>query len=193
VEAFIEGSIATRTGWKRIRLLGGEPTLHSRLFDIVEMLVRYKRHQNPDVRLVLCTNDHGFQVKRILSQLPEDIEIKSALKSSRTPLFRPFNRAPRDSIRYRCSDYSCGCRILEDCGIGLTPSGYYACAVAGGIDRVFGFNLGRVTLPDQSDPLEDQLNIFCRLCGHFGFAWPVKKQVVSKTWKIAYQSAAVDD
>jgi hypothetical protein len=193
IEAFLNDSIASQTHWKRIRLLGGEPTLHSRIFDIVELLVQYKQAENPGVRIVLCTNDFGRRVKRILSQLPDEIEIKSALKSSRTPLFRPFNRAPIDMRHHRFSDFSCGCRILKDCGIGLTPSGYYACAVAGGIDRVFGFNIGREALPAKNDTLVDQLGIFCRLCGHFGFAWPVKRQVVSATWQKAYQLASADD
>lgn len=29
---------------------------------------------------------------------------------------------------------------IGSCGMGVTPYGYYPCAVAGGIDRIFGFN-----------------------------------------------------
>ena len=75
----------------------------------------------------------------------------------------------------------------SDCGIGLTPRGYYMCAVAGGIDRVFGFNRGRAHIPDDSDDMTDQMALFCRLCGHFGFAWPTRKKKVSPTWKKAYE------
>ena len=87
----------------------------------------------------------------------------------------------------RFSDYTCGCRIIEDCGLGLTPSGYYMCAVAGGIDRIFQYNLGRKEIPDESDTLSDQMSAFCSLCGHFGFQWPTRRTKLSKTWRLAYR------
>ncbi|PIP37221.1 MAG: hypothetical protein COX19_17245 [Desulfobacterales bacterium CG23_combo_of_CG06-09_8_20_14_all_51_8] len=63
------------------------------------------------------------------------------------------------------------------------------CAVAGGIDRIFGFNIGRKTLPPPDDTLIDQMKVFCPLCGHSGFAWPVKKTKMSPTWRQAYKQA----
>jgi hypothetical protein len=101
-------------------------------------------------------------------------------------LFKPFNVAPVDTRFNLFSDYSCGCRIISDCGLGLTPSGYYMCAIAGGIDRIFQLGLGRDALPGVSDGLTDQMSAFCRLCGHFGFLWPVRKEKISRTWRAAY-------
>jgi hypothetical protein len=95
--------------------------------------------------------------------------------------------APVDSFWHRFSDFSAGCRILSECGLGLTPLGYYACAVAGGIDRVFRFGLGRKHLPEAGDTLIDQLSAFCPLCGHFGFAWPTRRTRISPVWKHAYR------
>jgi hypothetical protein len=190
IEAFIAQSVVQKISWKRIRILGGEPTLHSRFFDIVERLMDYKKTHNPSVRLVVGTNFYGPQVRRILGALPPSIVIKSTLKTSRANLFKPFNVAPVDTCYNRFSDYTCGCRIIADCGLGLTPSGYYMCAVAGGIDRIFGYHLGRPTLPDPSDAFEDQMAAFCPLCGHFGFQWPTRKPRQSKTWRLAYASAA---
>lgn len=192
VEEFICESIKNQANWERIRILGGEPTLHSRFFDIIDLLINYRKNFNPDVRLVLCTNFFGNMVKEIISRLPKEISIKSTVKTSSVNLFRPFNIAPVDTWYNRFSDYSCGCRIIEDCGIGLTPSGYYVCAVAGGIDRVFGFGLGRETLPPPDDAMVDQMKIFCRLCGHFGFAWPVKMEKMSPTWRRAYAKQSKD-
>jgi hypothetical protein len=60
------------------------------------------------------------------------------------------------------------------------------CAVAGGIDRIFSYNLGRSSLPAASDTLEDQMAAFCRWCGHFGFQWPTSKCKQSKSWQLAY-------
>lgn len=187
INAFLEQSIERQIVWKRIRLLGGEPTLHRRLFHIIDLLIDYQRVYNPAVKLVLGTNYFGNQVRQKLGRLPDAIHIKTTLKSSRVNLFRPFNVAPVDTVWNRFSDYACGCRIIEDCGLGLTPSGYYMCAVAGGIDRVFGYRLGRKTVPDESDAMQDQMRAFCGVCGHFGFQWPTRTARLSPTWRRAYQ------
>jgi hypothetical protein len=187
IVAFITQSVEKQIAWKRIRILGGEPTLHSRIFEIIDLLLAYKREHNPLVRLVLGTNFYGSRVRRVLANLPEAIAVKSTLKSSRRNLFRPFNVAPVDRVFNRFSDYACGCRIIRDCGLGVAPSGYYMCAVAGGIDRIFGYYLGRPTLPDETDTLENQMRAFCPLCGHFGFQWPTRRTRQSKTWRLAYQ------
>jgi hypothetical protein len=187
IEDFLKQSIEKEINWERIRILGGEPTLHSRIFDIIDRLISYQKTYNPSVRLVLGTNYFGDQVHRVLEQLPDTIVIKSTLKSSRVNLFRPFNMAPADTTYNRFSDYTCGCRIIEECGLGVTPSGYYMCAVAGGIDRILGYRLGRKEIPDEADTLADQMSVFCRVCGHFGFQWPTRRTRLSKTWRLAYR------
>jgi uncharacterized Fe-S cluster-containing radical SAM superfamily protein len=187
IESFVRQSVERKIAWKRIRILGGEPTLHSRFFDIVDLLIDYRKRHNPSARLVLCTNFFGDRVRRTIERLPREIAVKSTLKTSRENLFRPFNVAPADTVYNRFSDYSRGCRIIEDCGLGLTPSGYYMCAVAGGIDRIFGYGLGRSEMPDESDDFSDQRLAFCPLCGHFGFQWPTRKSRMSKTWISAYE------
>ena len=186
VAGFIEESLDQGVQWKRIRLLGGEPTLHSRIFEIVDLLSDYQANHNPNVRLVLGTNFHGRHVRRVLARLPENVVLKSTLKTSRKHLFRPFNMAPCDSVYYRWADFSCGCRIIAECGLGLTPSGYYMCAIAGGINRIFDHNLGRRRLPAADDSLNDQMAAYCRLCGHFGFRWPTRNPQMSFTWRQAY-------
>jgi hypothetical protein len=188
VEAFIAQSVGQKISWKRIRILGGEPTLHSRFFDIVDCLIEYQRIYNPAVSLEVGTNFHGSRVRRVIEQLPPSIAIKSTLKNSPVNLFRPFNVAPVDGRFNRFSDYSCACRIIEVCGLGLTPSGYYMCAIAGGIDRIFDYHIGRSDLPDPSDTFDDQTAAFCPVCGHFGFQWPTRKNRQSKTWCLAYAS-----
>ena len=187
IELFLQESITKGIKWKRIRLLGGEPTLHPEFSLILDRLLTYKRTNRPDLRIVVCTNGAGRRVRQILVALPDDVIVKTTAKGGRQRLFRPFNMAPIDSVCYRLADYTAGCRIISDCGLGLTPSGYYPCAVAGGIDRVFGFNLGRTHLPDHSDDMRDQMEVFCRFCGHFGFLWPTRRQKTSPSWQNAYQ------
>ena len=190
IARFIEQSLDRGIRWKRIRLLGGEPTLHSRIFEIVDLLSDYQANHNPQMRLVLGTNFYGRRVRRVISRMPGNVIIKSTLKTSRENLFRPFNAAPCDSVVHRMADYAGGCRIIAECGLGLTPSGYYMCAVAGGIDRVFQYHMGRRTLPAADDDLTDQMAAFCRLCGHFGFQWPTRTPRMTATWRHAYTHMA---
>lgn len=188
IAAFIAQSVSSDAPWQRIRLLGGEPTLHPNFMDIIALLRSYRKTYRPDARIVVCTNGSGRKVQRRLQQLPPDIAVKNTYKIAGQRLFRPFNVAPVDGRLNTFSDFSCGCRILHDCGVGLTPSGYYACAIAGGIDRIFGFKAGRQQLPSPNDDMSDHLRLFCRYCGHFGFQWPTKTVKISPTWEKAYQS-----
>ncbi|GBC59709.1 molybdenum cofactor biosynthesis family protein [Desulfonema ishimotonii] len=188
VASFIRESIAMGAQWERIRVLGGEPTLHRGFFAILELLRHYRAAHNPGLRIVVCTNGHGDRVNRVLDRIPAGIAVKNTFKTAGPRLFRPFNVAPVDTHRYRFADYSGGCRIISECGIGVTPLGCYPCAIAGGIDRIFGFGLGRKKLPLPDDEMRDHLKIFCRLCGHFGFAWPTRKPEISKTWENAYRN-----
>jgi hypothetical protein len=186
VVEFIAESIAQGIQWERIRILGGEPTLHPELMGIINLLAAYRDAHAPGARIVVCTNGCGEKVNRKLSLLPGKIDIKNTFKTGRDRLFRPFNLAPVDSRLHRVADYSVGCRIITECGLGLTPTGYYPCAIAGSIDRVFEFGLGRQHLPSPDDEMEDQLTAFCPLCGHFGFAWPTRRAKMSAVWKAAY-------
>ncbi len=189
IASFVQQSIAAGARWERIRLLGGEPTLHREFFAILDLLMDYRRRYRPRMRIVVCTNGSGPRVRKVLSHLPEGVEIKNTFKNGSQRLFRPFNKAPADAFFFRLSDFSAGCRILNDCGLGVTPFGYYPCAIAGGIDRIFEFGLGRRTLPHADDQMRDQLSVFCPLCGHFGFSWPTKKVKMSSAWTIAYGGA----
>lgn len=186
IAEFIEQSLDQGLQWKRIRLLGGEPTLHKHIFEIVDLLNNYRTHHNPDMRLVLGTNFHGREVRQVIAGLPENLILKSTLKTSRANLFRPFNVAPCDQVHNSWADYTSGCRIIAECGLGVTPRGYFMCAIAGGIDRIFGFDLGRRQLPAADDPLTDQMGAYCRVCGHFGFQWPTRIPKISPTWRMAY-------
>jgi hypothetical protein len=187
IRAFIAESIDMGMRWERIRLLGGEPTLHRRFFEIIDLLMDYRAHHRPGLRIVVCTNGSGRRVNAALRSLPDSIAIKNTAKTARQRLFRPFNIAPIDRPRHRLAEFTTGCRILSDCGIGLTPLGYYPCAIAGGIDRIFGLNQPRPHLPAPDDALLDQLAVFCPLCGHFGFAWPTRHTKCSPTWEKAYR------
>lgn len=194
IQSFVEQSLSTNRQWRRIRVLGGEPTLHPDFLDIIDTLLKLKV-ESPATRIEIVSNGYGNRVNSILAQLPETIEIENSAKSENVqPNFGPFNLAPVDSWQYKYTDFGNGCDITRSCGIGLTPQGYYPCAVAGGIDRVLGLNRGRSSIPPTDDEMRDLLAENCKLCGRFRdghyvpdkLRKPILTQQTSKSWDIIY-------
>ena len=192
---FVEDSLSQRRYWRKIRVLGGEPTLHPQLNEILAELYRLKQVQ-PDLAIQLVTNGYGRRVNKVISELPEWLYIENSLKTdSIQPDFGPFNLAPVDSWYHKFSDFSNGCDIARTCGMGLTPQGYFPCAVAGGIDRVLNKKSGRLRLPASDDEMRDLMKNACALCGRFrdGHYVPPKlrpkllEQRTSDSWSKIYQ------
>jgi len=167
VRRFIAESIAAGRRWRRIMLEGGEPTLHPQLDDILSELQRYRRLHAPECEVELCSNGHSPRARRMLSQLPRGFRAKNSLKSAAKHKGHfGFNIAPVDLPEFAQAEYTQGCYIPRIFGLGLTRSGYYPHPICGGIDRVFGFNIGLKKLPTVAD-MAGQMRRLCPLCGHF--------------------------
>lgn len=191
---FVADSLEQGRRWKRIRLLGGEPTLHPHFEEVLEILSRLYSN-NADLVIEVVTNGHGEKVNRKLASLPPHIKVENSSKTGSTqPHFGPFNLAPQDAWWHRLVDYRNGCAISQQCGIGLTPTGYYPCAIAGGIDRVLDSGRGRTSLPLANDEMRDLMDRACRLCGRFrdghfvpfNLRKPLLEQKTSASWKKIY-------
>lgn len=199
VRDFVDESIGRVHRWERIRVLGGEPTLHPQFTEIIEQLVRYRRWNQACI-IEVVTNGHGGRVRSALAGLPNEVWVENSNKSgSLQPEFGPFNMAPCDDAQYANADFRNGCVIMEECGMGLAPSGYYPCAVAGGIDRIAAYGLGYQELPPDEDDMEGLLKPFCSLCGRFRDGHFVPKNLrpklteekVSPTWETLYRNWAL--
>jgi hypothetical protein len=190
VEKFIRESVDQNRTWKEIKIEGGEPTLHPDFFEIIELLHKFKASRAPGTRISLSTNGYGEEVRSVLARLPEDIVVYNSDKDS--PVrdeFYAFNVAPIDLDGYRDSDFTRACDIPFYFGIGLSPYGYYPCTVSPGIDRVFGLDIGKKRLPAKGDPMTEQLQTFCRLCGHFiPFNLARGRELISPSWVCAYKA-----
>lgn len=187
IQRLIQESIDKDVKWYEMRVIGGEPTLHPNFFEILRELLEYKRNHSPRTRISLSTNGYGQMVRDNLSKVSKEVVIIDSSKESKTQLFYRFNMAPKDSIWYKYADYSNACYVTALCGTSLTPFGYYPCLVAGGIDRVVGFDLGRKELPSFDDKMLAELQVFCELCGLFGCQRYTYKPLQSPTWKISYE------
>ncbi len=187
IQKFADESRQNEMHWDVIKLLGGEPTMHPQLNEIITIIKSYIDEYSPSTTLELWTNGDGRKVREVLKTLPDFVKvIDSSDTRGAEPLFNSFNLAPVDSKMYKHTDFSHGCSIIEKCGVGLTPYGYYPCAIAGGIDRVFGVNSGSHDLSTAYGEMRGQLNDFCRYCGHFRVSKSSKNQNKSGTWTVAY-------
>jgi len=188
IEKFVEESKNQGRRWELIRILGGEPTLHPQVMDILAQLVDYKRDYSPNTIIHLYTNGLGPEVNSVLVKIPEEIRIINSKKTSVAQQFYSINVAPLDEEVYKNLNYLNGCHVTTFCGIGLTRYGYYQCEIAGSIDRTFGFDIGRKELPPSTDEMFDLFEVFCRYCGYFKHQNArTDKELISPTWRQAYE------
>jgi hypothetical protein len=196
IKKFIDESIKRDKNWRRIRVLGGEPLLHPSIFDIIGLLSAYRDEYSPGTRVEVTTNGFGREVAEVLGKIPRDIWVNNTKKEGRLQKkFEAFNMAPADDMRYCLADFTNGCWITHDCGMGLNRYGYYQCAVAGSIDRVMGFDQGIKKLPTSASEFSRQKRTLCKYCGHFirrGYVpadlrIEVNGEPQSKSWINAYR------
>lgn len=190
IKRFVNESIKLNWRWENIRLIGGEPTLHPQLFEILKILKRYK-DLNPKCGIELSTNGLGTKVNEVLSKLPDWVIVANSNKESGIPKFSSYNTAPIDLEKYKKGDFSKGCPIITICGLGLNRYGYYACGPGASVDRVFGFDIGEKKLQLMNNSvLKNQLKILCRYCGHFKDIYGAEKisgREISDSWEEAYE------
>jgi uncharacterized radical SAM superfamily Fe-S cluster-containing enzyme len=190
VRAFAAESVGLGKRWDVINVLGGEPTLHPEFQQIVRILLdEYVDVASPDTTVQVTSNGHGTFVQGQLAGLPKHprllVNDESFKASPRVPYFTPFNDAPVDDPAFEDAEFSRGCWVTAYCGIGLNHLGYFACAVAGGIERVLGTGRGVQRLADVDLSIRDTLDKYCRLCGNFKHSAQSRGDFVPRSHKDA--------
>lgn len=190
IEKFVNESIKLNWEWKRIRLMGGEPTLHPHFFKILKIVRAYKDF-NPRCVIEISTNGYGIKVNEVLSKLPNWVNVRNSKKESNIHEFSSYNMAPIDLEEFKNADFSKGCWVTETCGLGLTKYGYYPCGPGASADRIFGFNIGLKKLSSVNDlTLKNQLKLLCKYCGHYKDNYDAERiteEKMSVSWQKAYE------
>jgi hypothetical protein len=79
-----------------------------------------------------------------------------------------------------------GCSVSGHCGISLNHAGFYPCAVAGAIDRIFGLNQAIKNLAGVSESaMAEKYQTFCRLCGYYRPTRENSQTLLSPVWRAA--------
>jgi len=154
--------------WESVHILGGEPTLHPHFHEIIMVLNDWFEHNSPMTDLKVISNGTGNKVNKALDMMPQRWRYNNSFKDSHdTTYFEPFNMAPADLPAWQNEDFRKGCYITQDSGIGLTPFGYFHCAIAGGIERIMRLGYGFNELPRHPWEFLEMMKTYCRYCGHF--------------------------
>ena len=189
IDRLIEDSIRLQYPWKEWFLVGGEPTTHPDLDAIISRIADYRSGHNPELRSTLATHGHGDKTQRRLAELATAFPFLQFLNSRKTgpiqpdfvaPCIAPVDLDPEWAANHRYE----GCSVSGHCGISMNYRGFYPCAVAGAINRIFKLNHAIVDLSDVSEvTMIEAYQTFCRLCGYYR---PIKENsqtLLSPAWQ----------
>jgi len=184
IKKFVDESIEAEHQWRRIDVIGGEPTLHPELAQILIEIKRYK-DWSKRCKVRLTTNGTGDKVKSVICNLPEWVEIRNSEKEKGKRKFDAVNDAPIDK---GVTD-ALACSIPWRCGLGLSRYGYFLCGAGASVARVFGIDVGIDSINSLTiEALQHQQRELCKLCGH-SRSKPKETdgQVTSHHWKYAFK------
>lgn len=162
-----------------VNILGGEPTVHK---DLDEIILKLAKH----FTVMLATNG----IIPYIAPIPIAVENTSKSKGV-MPIFATTMEAPRDLDKYKDDDFSLGCFQAGVCGYGCNTEGYYACPIAGAMDKRLGFGLGSRSLEEAKFRKDELFEKICGYCGtyktknfvHHDVPDCTDIQVISKSWK----------
>jgi hypothetical protein len=191
IEKLLVDSIRLKYPWRELFLVGGEPTMHPDLDAIVERIATYRAMANPNLKLTLATHGHGEHTQRRLAELAAAFPFLQFLNSHKTGVVHPDFICPCVAPCDIDSEWSAnhhydGCSVSGHCGVSLNYRGFYPCAVAGAIDRIFGLDQVISELDDVTEAaVVECYQVFCRLCGYYRPIRESSQTILSPAWRTA--------
>jgi hypothetical protein len=77
-----------------------------------------------------------------------------------------------------------GCSVSSHCGISINFAGFYPCALAGAIGRIFGLNQAIKSLSDVTEAVMiEKYQTFCRLYGYYRPICEGSQTLLSPMWR----------
>jgi len=154
---FVDESKRLKYPWKRIHVLGGEPSLHPNLSYILGLL------KTLGCELWVVTNGFGPKAKALRQVLPDGVLLRDTLKTG--PEHPHFVQTDVTMMEQN-PDEVLSCDHTDTCGLGLTRYGFYPCGPGASIDRVVRMDLGIRNLADVTmEVILKQMEVLCPLCG----------------------------
>lgn len=192
IERLISESLRLGYPWEHWWLVGGEPTTHPELLEICEMISRYRDLRGPDRFAVgLATNGHGDHTQRVLARLRQAYPHMKILNSAKSgPINHNFVAVCLAPIDKTPPTRYIGCEVSWRCGIALNYKGFYPCAVAAAIDRIFDIGKYITQMKDiTTESMAELWQVYCALCGYHGeVRYCGDRTLVSPTWAKAIRA-----
>ena len=191
VERLIQDSVRLQYPWTNWFLIGGEPTMHPDLDAIISRIAAYRDCHNRELNLTLATHGNGAKTQKRLAELSVAFPFLQFLNSHKTGNIHPDFVCPCVAPCDIDGEWSAhhhfeGCSVSGHCGISFNRRGFYPCAVAGAIDRIFGLNQAIPELADVSEAaMVERYQTFCRLCGYYRPIRENSQTLLSDTWRKA--------
>jgi hypothetical protein len=183
VNKFLSESRELDWQWKRVRLLGGEPTLHPQF----EQMLRAVVAAMPDTFVQVLTNGNGKarQYLTLCKELGVSLHAEAKEKGVQPAWFNNTRIAPIDRDPNVGELTPCAIFGGHGCGIGLTRHGYFLDGAGASVARVAGIDCGvrelrRVTLRN----MLEQAKVLCRLCGHWNPPDGTVTKLVTETGQV---------
>lgn len=164
-----------------ITLHGGEPVLNPYIFDIIKLLVDFRKSFG--TKLWLLSNSNGSLVQERISRISCDYDIPLGISKKNNESFIeyvPVNESPIDLNE----PYTLGCFQTVNCGICYNYLGWFPCSPLAAAARVFDYKPTALSIKQLT--IERCIEYFEMHCKHCGFAMPnrrrVKEQTSTQTW-----------
>lgn len=130
VEKFVQNLAFEKRHISRVKLVGGEPTVHPQFMEICEVLS--SAHQTGLIDKIKVNTNTVTQKQFEGKTLPPGVRWQKSPPSGKT--HRPFLWSPRDlGIISRGP-----CKMVRVCGMSLDVKGWLPCSAAIAIARLFG-------------------------------------------------------
>ena len=164
--------------------------MHPDLDAIISRIGEYRATHNSSMTLTVATHGNGAFTQRRLTEIATTFPFVQVLNSNKTGPVHDFV-APCVAMTDLDESWAMnhrfeGCSVSGHCGISCNYAGYYPCAVAGAIDRIFGLNQAIPELADVSEAaMVEKYQTFCRLCGYCRPIRENSQTLLSSTWQTA--------